>query len=254
MIENQVSEFLRLSAEIKAKDPDIEYVWQVTAGDARRRRQIVPPGAQVWPEDDAGMFDELVDLVERLLTEPVPHAWIEMREHNRSRVVTYVHVDVSTEDEQPNLKTQEASGVIAQQLVKSNEQLLNLLTVKERMVSHLSQKMFDTGLTLRQVETERYMEDKLSQDQSLARAIEALMPMLSVALAKWAHDAKSSKSPNETESPTEKGEAPAVNHETQGFDVEDLMIRIEDACENHKEQLTQERINRVFTAFTNAQV
>jgi len=37
------------------------------------------------------------------------------------------------------------------------------------------------------------------------------------------------------------------------FDVEDLMERIEYACEHHRDQLTQERINRVFSAFSEAQ-
>lgn len=249
MIETSVTEFLRSAEEFRASNPDSEYVWRVCTGTRRGAKQVVPPGSAQFPEESGVLFDLLVEKLENLVQEPEKHAWIELLKRTKSRVLFYVHVDIASDDEEVEVVSNEASGIIAAQLIKSNDQLIGLLTVKERMVAHLSQKMFDTGLTLRQVETERYMEERLSEDQSLARAIEALTPMLSVALAKWASMSQEKKTNGTAEvQPEEETPGGPVN-----FDVEDLMERIEYACEHHRDQLTQERINRVFSAFSEAQ-
>jgi len=254
MIETSITEFLRTADEYQAANPDSEYVWRVCTGTRRGSKQVVPPGSAPFPEEAGALFDILVEKLEGLVAEPERHAWVELLKRTKSRVLFYVHVDIAGgDDEDLEIVSTEASGIIAAQLIKSNDQLIGLLTVKERMVAHLSQKMFDTGLTLRQIETERFMEERLSEDQSLARAIEALTPMLSIALAKWAATSQAKEEGKEKGS-DEKADEPQETQEGRNgsFDVEDLMARIEYAVENHPELLTQERINRVFGAFSAA--
>ena len=254
MIETEVSEFLRKSAEYKAENPETTLVWQVTVGPSRRRRQTIPPGAQVWPERDEELFDDILKVLDGLMEEPESHAWIEARQHNRSKIEFYVHVNVGHEDidVKKSAIRNEPAGIIATQLVKTNEQLIGLLTVKERMVGHLSQKMLDTGLTLRQLETERYMEAQFGNDETLSKAMEMFAPMLATAMAKWAQSSTSSKSPAESVAPQEYP-IDENNSTDEQVDVDDLMNRIEWVCANRPDLLTEDRVSRIFTAFTSAE-
>lgn len=250
MIESKVSEFLQKAEEYKQSNPNTILVWQVTEGTLRRNRKIVPPGAQNWPETDADLFDELLNVVEPLIDdEDVDRVWMEAREHNRSKVCFYVHIKNENKHDSVVSIDRSAAGVLATQLVETNKQLVGLLNVKERMLSHLSQKMFDTGIQLRQIETERYMEQQFGQDQSMAEAIKALTPMLGVALAKWANQSNhSSKSPDTD--PPQSYPVDEQQTEDTDIDAERLTQQIEWICENRPELLTDERVQRIFNAFT----
>lgn len=258
MIESVVSSFLQKAVEITTQNPDVDHVYLLTAGDVRRRRETVPPGAQPFDPENEALFDVLCEKIEGLMRQPEKHCWLELRQKGKTRVLHYEHCDISDTEELEVITNVDASGVMAQQLVRQNEFCLNLLAVKERQISHISQKMFDTGLTLRQIETERYMESQLSQEQSLAKAVEALTPMLSVALAKWASTKQSAPQGNQThQEPDQTGqthrEPDQANHATVDngrLDVEELLLSIEYVCQHQKEELTQERINRVFKAFS----
>ena len=92
MIEGKVSEFLRIVGELLSKNPDAEYVWHVSTGPSRNRKQVVPPGAEGLELEDEGLFDRICDLIERVKDEPDKHCWIEVREKAGKREIGRAHV------------------------------------------------------------------------------------------------------------------------------------------------------------------
>lgn len=280
MLNQGITAFLG-KAEAKMEEyPDVDrWCWRVSAGDRRSKKKVVH-GNTLWSSDSAGMIDEMFEALEALEGQPVDHAWLEMLQQGHSTIYCYEHVEVCEPTEQPQVIMPDgkrigigenySSAVMATQLVRTNDQLLNLSTSLARMNANLTQKQMDVAIAYTELETEGRVRGEIDATNNMAEALKVLGPMLQAAFLKWSV-ASGGQAPPEGEPAGVDVDSPPVTppEESEGLgdtypnrrgmveelpvseaEVDDLLDRIEWVCKFQPELLTESRVARVVTAFT----
>jgi len=243
--------------------PDVtRWCWRVSAGDRRSKKKVVH-GNTLWSSDQAAMIDEMFEALETLEGQPVDHAWLELLQQGHSTIYCYEHVEVSEPSKQPQMIMPDgkrvgigenySSAVMATQLVRTNDQLLNLSTSLARMNANLTHQQMDVAIAYTELETEGRIRSEVDASNNMAEAFKAVAPMLQAAFMKWSATAAPQDVTGDSvgvhvdiEPEPEEDETNTVSD----LEVDDLINRIEWVCKFHPSMLTESRVARVVTAFT----
>ncbi|MGI9448193.1 MAG: hypothetical protein ACR2NI_11110 [Pirellulales bacterium] len=253
MINQLITDFLLKVERIIEDNPDIEaWCYSVSAGDKRRTRETVHSSQEYNSENDSQIIDELYEVLDRLVDEPVDFAWLELRAKGKSRVFCYVSVDVTNPEDQPPVlvdSQSEASAVMATQLVRVNDQLSSLMQSKDRLIQKLVVQHTETALSLTRLSTELEIRSQVESENNLSEALQSFAPLAEMALKSYlSQKASKSNEPQQT-TPNTSNSGPVVPDLTED-DIEDVISKIEYVCTHSPERLTQDRLNRVVNAFT----
>jgi len=253
MINQVISEFLLKVERVIESNPETEaWCYSVSAGDKRRTRETVHGSQEYKAENDSAIIDELYDVLEKLIDEPVDYAWLELRAKGKSRVFCYASVDVTNPDDQPPVlvdSQSEASAVMATQLVRVNDQLSSLMQSKDRLIQKLVVQHTETALSLTRLSTELEIRSQVESENNLSEALQSFAPLAEMALKSYlSQKASRSNEPQQT-TPNTSSDGPVVPDLTED-EIEDVISKIEFVCTHSPERLTQDRLNRVVNAFT----
>ncbi len=253
MINQLITDFLLKVERIIEDNPDIEvWCYSVAAGDKRRTRETVHSSQVYDSENDSQIIDELYDVLDKLVDEPVDFAWIELRPKGKSRVFCYVSVDVTNPEDQPPVLVDsqtEASAVMATQLVRVNDQLSTLMQSKDRLIQKLVVQHTETALNLTRLSTELEIRSQLDSENTMSEALQSFAPLAEMALKSYLAQ-KASKSTEQRQSTPNTSTSEPVVPDLSEEDIEDVISKIEYVCAHKPEKLTQDRLNRVINAFT----
>ena len=251
------------------ENPEITmWCWQVSAGDRRKNKKIVE-SSRNWISETQDLIDEMWEAVTKLETQPVDHAWLELRAVGQSRIFCYEHIEVSEEKEDPQIIMPDgkrvavgenySNAVMATQLVRTNDQLLNLSMGLARMNSQLTHKQMDTAIAYTELDTETRIRGELEGQNKMAEAIQAVAPALTAAIMKWMSQSGQGEVLNDTVEPEviepeepQDGSSEFVEDDLTVSDreVDDLLDRFEWICRYQPDMLTESRVARVVTAFS----
>lgn len=251
MINKYITDFLLKIERIIEDNPDVEtWCYSVSAGDKRRTRETVHSSQVYDSERDSEIIDELYDVLDKLVDEPVSFAWIELRPKGKSRVFAYVAVDVTNPDDQPPMLVDgksEASAVMATQLVRVNDQLSSLMQSKDRLIQKLVVQYTESALSLTRISTELDIRSQVESENTMSEALQSFAPLAEMALKSYLSQ-KASQS-RESQKTTPSADAPVVD-DLSDAEIENMVATIEYVCAHKPEHLTSERMNRVINAFT----
>ncbi len=271
MINSAITSFILKSEAKMEENPDITmWCWQVSAGDRRKNKKVVE-SSRNWNSEAQDLIDEMWEALTKLESEPVDNAWLELRAVGQSRIFCYEHIEISEETENPQIIMPDgkrvavgenySNAVMATQLVRTNDQLLNLSMGLARMNSQLTHKQMDTAIAYTALDTETRIRAEVDGQNKMAEAIQAVAPALTAALMKWMSHTPSEANfegepdiePSEyVEPPLEPSEAPEDDLTVSDREVDDLLDRFEYICKMQPEMLTESRVARVVTAFSSS--
>ena len=269
MINSAITRFiLKSEAKMNENEEITLWCWQISAGDRRKNKKIVE-SSRNWIAESQDLIDEMWEALTKLESEPVDNAWLELRAVGQSRIFCYEHVELKEETEDPQIIMPDgkrvavgenySNAVMATQLVRTNDQLLNLSMGLARMNSQLTAKQMDTAVAYTELDTETRIRAELEGQNKMAEAIQAVAPALTAAIMKWmaqGGQGEVSDLPPEPEPDiyTEPQEEPPDVAEddltVSDREVDDLLDRFEWICKFQPEMLTESRVARVVTAFS----
>ena len=162
--------------------------------------------------------------------------------------------------------TDYSQAVMATQLVRTNDQLLNFSMGLVRLNATLTQKQMDVAVAYTELETESRIMGQVDASNNMAEALKAFAPMVQAALLKYwqgknpgdADDLKNSpfvsqdlnQGGGDSGHKSEDLSTPQEDDTVSDSEVDDLINRIEYVCQNHPAFLTESRVARVVTAFS----
>ena len=269
VINSAITRFiLKSEAKMNENEEITLWCWQISAGDRRKNKKIVE-SSRNWIAESQDLIDEMWEALTKLESEPVDNAWLELRAVGQSRIFCYEHVELKEETEDPQIIMPDgkrvavgenySNAVMATQLVRTNDQLLNLSMGLARMNSQLTAKQMDTAVAYTELDTETRIRAELEGQNKMAEAIQAVAPALTAAIMKWmaqGGQGEVSDLPPEPEPDiyTEPQEEPPDVAEgdltVSDREVDDLLDRFEWICKFQPEMLTESRVARVVTAFS----
>lgn len=271
MINSGITSFILKSEAKMEENPDITlWCWQISAGDRRKNKKVVESSTH-WNSEAQDLIDEMWEALARLEGEPVDNAWLELRAVGQSRIFCYEHIEISEESETPQIIMPDgkrvqvgenySNAVMATQLVRTNDQLLNLSMGLARMNSQLTHKQMDTAIAYTELDTETRIRSEYDGQNRMAEAIQAVAPALTAAIMKWATQSGSGSvsahTPEEEaeeteEAPQTPSEAPEEEGSISEREVDDLLDRFEWICHHQPFMLTESRVARVVSAFSSS--
>lgn len=267
MLNQVVTAFIVKSEDIMEQNPEIMmWCWRVSAGDRRSHKKVVESSKE-WNSDSQDLIDEMWEALTKLEGEPVDNAWLELLARGQSRIFHYEHVEISEPSEAPQIIMPDgkrvgiggdySQAVMATQLVRTNDQLLNLSMGLARMNSTLTQKQMDVAVAYTELETEGRIRGEVDATNNMAEALKVVGPMLQAAFIKYTSTPPTPppRVPDEAEphhGAPQEPEHPEVDTSPSDADIDDLIERIEWVCQFHPVLLTESRIARVVTAFGSA--
>lgn len=263
MLNQVVTSFILKSEEIMDSNEEITmWCWRISAGDRRSRKKVVH-SSQDWNSDTQDLVDEIWEALNKLEGEPVDNAWVELLAKGQSRIFHYEHVEVSEPTEQPQIITPDGkrmpiaenygAAVMSTQLVKTNDQLLNLSMGLARMNAALTQKQMDTAIAYTELETEARVRTEFDTQNSMSEALSVFGPMMNTFLAQYLAQNAAKKNAQEATIPadaTECHQEPDPGERMTEEQVDHLVNDFEWVCKHRPEYLTEDRVNRVVSAFT----